>query len=832
MGILILLSSAMFNVGLTLLTGINQFYDRENDRLNGAHYIVRFNGNEYREDYLDFFKQDSRVEQAETEEVVMMDMSTLTGGGAISVNFHNMEQEKAIKGYTLEKSADVPEDEAVYVPMFFKEMGYKPGDTLELKYNKQSYDFKIAGYSQSTWFNSSVSSLVDLYMPREAYEKLYGTIGGGYMLFVRLHEPSELDNLRNDFKEQTDIKIEAIGMEVKVMETTVTEMKTGATMVVNILSAVLFAFSFLMVLISVIVMKFRISNHVETQMHNIGALKAIGYTGKQIKWSIALEFLLISLIGTLCGIVASYGIIHLLGGIIESSIGVSWNSGIHITYDAISGLVVMAIVLITAHSSAVKAARLHPIQALRGGMASHSFQKTYFPLEHIKGRLSAALGLKTVMYHKKLFLMVGAIFAGIAFACSFVLITYFNMGLSDSLVLKLTGYEISDIMVYAAPHADYDKLTAEIEGMEGIRKTTLYESSSTIIEGENITTYLSDDYEDLEMVEVYAGTFPQFDNEIVVTGVLAKEWNKNIGDTIEVSAAGGTAEYVICGLTQTMSNFGKQCLLSLEGILRINKTYKRRSIQVYLEPGVEIETMIRQMEQRFFVLSPSAPQELEAADNETTASEATANQADAKERAKAAAKRKAEEKITALLSAYNVDSAQYALMADGEIIISGDTTHYEIDKIENNRQLFVANVDSIATAAGMMAVMILAGTAAMITLVLYMVIKSMLVRQKRDFGICKALGYTDRQLMEQIAISFLPSSVLGTITGCVFASLTVNHLSSILFEQLGISKLSLAVNPWVLVLLGIMLVFFSFAASLLMARKIKDITVCGLLTEE
>ena len=76
MGVLILLAVAIFNVGLTLLAGINRFYDMENDRLNGAHYMVRFTGNEYREEYLDFFLQDPRVETAETEEAVLMQMAS------------------------------------------------------------------------------------------------------------------------------------------------------------------------------------------------------------------------------------------------------------------------------------------------------------------------------------------------------------------------------------------------------------------------------------------------------------------------------------------------------------------------------------------------------------------------------------------------------------------------------------------------------------------------------------------------------------------------------------------------------------------------------------
>ena len=49
------------------------------------------------------------------------------------------------------------------------------------------------------------------------------------------------------------------------------------------------------------------------------------------------------------------------------------------------------------------------------------------------------------------------------------------MGINDDLVLKMTGYEISDIMVYKAPHEDYEELTEKIGAMEGVRKVSLYE---------------------------------------------------------------------------------------------------------------------------------------------------------------------------------------------------------------------------------------------------------------------------------------------------------------------------------------------------------------------
>ena len=288
-----------------------------------------------------------------------------------------------------------------------------------------------------------------------------------------------------------------------------------------------------------------------------------------------------------------------------------------------------------------------------------------------------------------------------------------------------------------------------------------------------------------------------------------------------------------------MNNFGRICFMHETGLLRVKPYYEKNSIQVYLEPGLDIDTFIGRMEQSFLVLSPSAAIGNAGTDTDnginpnTDSSTGTSmDTGTKKQEALAAAKRKAEEKLAALISMYGVDSAQYALMVDGEVVLSGDTNDYEIDRIENNRRLFVSNVDSIADSTRMMAALIITGTVLLVVLVLYMVIKSMLTRRRGEFGIYKALGYTDRQLMEQIAISFLPASVGGTLAGSLAACLSVNRMASLLFEQLGISEMNFVVEPWLILLMAFALVVFAFAVSMVLAGKIRGITVYGLLTEE
>lgn len=811
LGTLILLSVALFHVGLTLLTGIQDFYDRENERLSGADFMVRFEGNEYREDYLEFFLKDERVAQAETEEVVLMNMTTFPDGGALSCTFRRMELDRSIRGFERMGASGEVEGGEIYIPAFFREMGYEPGDTLTLEFKKQDYQFVIAGYTLSTWFHSSVSSMVDIYMTEEAYQRLFSRLGGGYLLTVRTCEEAELAGLKRDFKEQTDVNMESISIDSRVMAFSIDEMRSGCTMLVTILSAILFAFSFIIVIVVWIVIRFRIANHIEGQMQNIGALGALGYTGKQIKWSIALEFLMIGLVGTVLGILASYGMLNLLSGLIVSSMGVVWKNGNHGLIDIISAAVVMAVVLLVSQRASGKAAGILPVKALRRGIENHNFEKNHIPLEHAPGSLSFILGLKSMVFQKKTYIMVGTIFTGIAFACGFAVVFFMNMGLDDRMMVQMSGYEISDLMVYAAPHGDYDQLREEIEELEGVRKTSVYETASATIHGEMITACLSEDFSQMETVDVYAGTFPVYGNEVALTGVLADTWGVNIGDTIEISVGGISGDYIICGLGQTMSNFGRQCYLSLEGQRRIDPTYEVHSIQVYLEPGIDVKDYIGFLERQFKTISPSVEPE---ADERTMA------------------KRRAEEKMTSLLSMYGVDSAQYALMADGEIILSGDTSEYRIDRIENNRDIFVSNVESMGMAVSLVSAVILAGTLVIISLVFYMVIKSMIVKRRHEFGIYKAIGYTDRQLMQQVAVSFLPVSIIGTALGSLISCLTANRISSLLFHKLGVSRMDLAVNPWIMIAVGICIVAYSFGISMAVAGKIRGISVYSLLTEE
>lgn len=813
MAVLVVLAAALFNVGLSLIAGGKSFYDERNEELSGAHYMIRFAGNLYRDEYLEYMQQDERIETAEVEEVIMMDNARFEGGGMITINFLSLNQERHIKGFQIVEHIDAPADQAIYVPKYMEGIGYHLGDTMELEFKKQKFSFVIAGYQESTWLSTSVSSISNFYITQEGYDRLYSQIGGGYILSARYKDLNDADSFIEDFKNDTEIKVEAISFNTDILELTIDDMRNASMIVINIMSAVVLGFSLLIVMIVAITIRFRISNHIESQLQNIGTMEAIGYTAFQIQSGIVLEFLLIGAVGAVLGILLSYGMIIVMGGIIADSIGISWNNRFHPEFDLISVLFIMLIVLWTAFVTSSKAARISPLQAFRGGLKAHSFTKNHFPLADSKGGLLFRLSMKAMVFQRKTYLMTGVIYTAIIFAAAFSLILFMNFGTDSSLLLEMTGYEVSDVAAVIVRHKDYDDVAKRLAGMEEVERISLYDDESVELDGKQITCFVSDDFQKLASVQVYQGQFPQYENEIVITGALAKAKGKSIGDSIEIKCNGVTKTYLITGLSQTVSNFGMQCYLSLDGMRRINPSYERKAVQIYLKEGVEPTDFMKHAEQTFEVLSPEFAQEEYPKDSV------------------GAAKKRAEEKLKNLLSMYGADSIRYALMADGEIILSGNTDAYEIEYFQNNRTMFSNNIDSINVATIMMTGIVLSGTMFVIVLVLYMVIKSMIIKRYHELGIYKSIGYTDFQLMLQIALSFLPSAAAGSIVGCLISMFATNHLMSFIMSSMGVMNLQMTINPWVLAVMIVGIILFTFLVSVLCAVRVRKISVYGLLTE-
>lgn len=145
--------------------------------------------------------------------------------------------------------------------------------------------------------------------------------------------------------------------------------------------------------------------------------------------------------------------------------------------------------------------------------------------------------------------------------------------------------------------------------------------------------------------------------------------------------------------------------------------------------------------------------------------------------------------------------------------------------IKGTGDVYVALVTAIV-----IAILILSGV--VITFVLYLLVRMMLNRKKRDYGVMKALGFTTGQLILQTAASFMPAVIISTVTGLIVNAFIINPLMAVFLSGIGIVKCTYTVPAGFISIAGVGLIGFSFGIVVLLSLKIRRVAPRALIVGE
>ena len=109
--------------------------------------------------------------------------------------------------------------------------------------------------------------------------------------------------------------------------------------------------------------------------------------------------------------------------------------------------------------------------------------------------------------------------------------------------------------------------------------------------------------------------------------------------------------------------------------------------------------------------------------------------------------------------------------------------------------------------------------------------KTIFVKNEKEFGVKKAIGYTSRQLRIQLSLSLIPVTFIAATLGGTIGYFGVNKVFDFVFAGFGVKKADLIVRlsfvPISLILVTLLVVVFSY----LLSRKMKKISAYKLITE-
>lgn len=165
-----------------------------------------------------------------------------------------------------------------------------------------------------------------------------------------------------------------------------------------------------------------------------------------------------------------------------------------------------------------------------------------------------------------------------------------------------------------------------------------------------------------------------------------------------------------------------------------------------------------------------------------------------------------------------------------------------VDKLNGPYQDYVSSVHHSAEEAQSMqtmyaslitiAAIILLAAALLITgLILYVILHSMIIGCKTDFGVYKALGFTGRQLIVQTISAITPSILAGALCSAIAGIWYLPILYQGIFSMIGAIKNNFEIPLYLLLFMASLFLIMSVLIGIMPCRPIKKIAAYSLIKE-
>lgn len=588
--VLIFLGALMLNLWLVLSMDYKQNFDRCHDRLNAEHVTFAIDGDS--REIQDFVK--AAIEEDErTAEYFLASVMHMVGifeynGGEMNTELIFMEKEAALSRPVgkIEIVEDSNYTSGVYMPYLYKSDNIDIGKKIDISIGNQKMSYTVCGFFNSAMTGSHNCGMCGILLTEDCYQELKdaGCAPLSTLCSIRLNDKTESVDYDAMLKDAVSARFAA----ARTVSNTYDMVSRSRYISQMICSAIMSAMAFLILLIALVVIASNIINYIQENMKNLGALKAVGYTSRQLVCSLLLQFTGISLAIAVAGAGLSYVLFPYVNEMMVSQTGIPYEIRfLPIQFFLTLGVLGGAVSFVVWMSSR-KIRKVEPIVALRQGILTHSFKRNHIPLEKTRVRLNAALALKTTLSGMKhnvticitmLVLSLVAVFSGVMIE---------NMIADMTPFLNMIVGEIADSCINVEADAE-EKFLAKVNGDERVLKAYLYNSVQVLhVGGDVLMVTITDDFSEVNNQDVMIeGRFPKYDNEMAIAAKYAKERELEIGDEIWLTVDGREGGYIVSGFVQITNNLGKDCLITREGYERLGEL-QNMSYYLNLAEGTDI----------------------------------------------------------------------------------------------------------------------------------------------------------------------------------------------------------------------------------------------------
>ncbi|MCI8281371.1 MAG: FtsX-like permease family protein [Lachnospiraceae bacterium] len=599
--VLILFAAMLLNLWLMLSMDYKANFDRYHEKLNAEHVTVTVDDHDgsIKEDLSEKLEKDKDVAEYCLDSCMHMTGTFPYNDGDLSSWFVFMKKQQAIhrsvgKAEIVEDSDDTS---GVYLPMLYKTDEIQAGSPIEISIGSHTVTYTVCGFFNSVMTGSHNCGLMELILTEDKYDELeaLGYAPNATLCSIRLWDKSENVTYEAALKSVVSERFPNV-----VMISNSYNMVLQARYISqSICSAIMSVMALLVLLIALIVIASNIINYIQVNMKNLGALKAVGYTSRQLICSLLLQFLGVTLLAALLGAGLSYCFLPSVNTMMISQTGIPYAIHFLPLPLVLSLFILGGTVALSVWLAARRIKKIEPIVALRFGLQTHNFTCNHVPLDQTKAPLNAALALKTTFSGVKHNITVCITMLILSLVIVFCGVMTANMIVDTTPFINLIVGETADSCVSVKPNME-EEFLRKMNDDGRVEKVYLQTSINvTHSGGAELLATLCDDFSRVNNQSiVYKGRFPKYDNEIAIGARYAKEKGLTVGEEIEITANGKTENYLISGFTQITNYLGRDCLLTRSGYERLG-TLSDANYYINLTQGTDIDAFHEEVEEEF-----------------------------------------------------------------------------------------------------------------------------------------------------------------------------------------------------------------------------------------
>ncbi len=422
-------------------------------------------------------------------------------------------------------------DGEIYVPVCYRqEYELVVGKNVQIGENS----FTIAGFLRDSQMNSMMASSKRFLVSQSDYERLKEAGSQEYLIEFLLQEGAKGNVFATEY---TDAGLPSNGPSItKPLIRMMNALSDGLMILVILLVSVV------LLLISMLCIRFTLLTQLETDRKEIGMLKAIGISKGDIRQLYNLKFLVLSGLGAVVGLLLALLVKETISAQMQELYGASEN-GLLGFLAAFAGVTLTeGILLLSIRRTIKRTETLSAVEVLTGQDRERKSEKRQlFSPQYLIIVLVIGLGIFMMILPQNLLSTIS----------SPRFVTY--MGIGDG-EIRLDIRQTEDIVVKTKQVA---KLLDADEQVE--RSVTLRTVSCWVVlpDGSRTSLQVEQGNHTIFPVTYAEGEAPKEKNEIALSYLCADELGLSVGDKLLLSIHENTQEYTVCGIYSDITNGGK-----------------------------------------------------------------------------------------------------------------------------------------------------------------------------------------------------------------------------------------------------------------------------------